>query len=159
MSTKLVKKLLQVTATSSVDASLVEAQIKKKKRGKRNNVNETPLVEEKKKDTLVRHHISTLVGLDHAMASATTKSGPHSKSRGLNRKDSSKIPSKRAATKPIILGNSRSSSSALQNQPLQPTIQKRAYQKQRKQKKLQDIAKLLQKTKKKMAKSNLSKSK
>ena len=159
MSTKLVKKLLQVTATASVDALLSVAQINKKKRGKRNSVNETPLVEEKKKDTLVRHHISTLVGLDQAMASATTKSGRHSKSRGLNRKDSSKIPTKKVATKPIILGNSRSSSSALQNQPLQPTIQKRAYQKERKQKKLQDIAKLLQKTKKKMAKTNLSKSK
>jgi hypothetical protein len=161
MSTKLVKKLLQVTATASIDASLAESQIKKKKRGKRSSVNETPLpvVEEKKKETMVRHHISTLVGLDQAMASIQTKSGRPSKGRGLNRKNSSKLPTKKVATKPIVLGNSRSSSSALQNQPLQPTVQKRAYQKLRKQKKLQDIAKLLQKTKKKMAKSNLSKPK
>ena len=159
MSTKLVKKLLQVTATASIDASLAESQIKKKKRGKRSSVNETPLVEEKKKETMVRHHINTLVGLDQAMASIQTKSGRPSKGRGLNRKNSSKLPTKKVATKPIVLGNSRSSSSALQNQPLQPTVQKSAYQKLRKQKKLQDIAKLLQKTKKKMAKSNLSKPK
>lgn len=158
MSSKLVKKLLQVTATATIDAALTTTQVKKKKRGKRNNVNETPLVDETKKEKLVRHHISSLVGLDHAMASAATKSGRHSKTRSLHGKEKSKIPIKKATAKPIILGNSRSSSSLLQNQSLQPTVQKRAYQKQQKQKKLDAIAKLLQKTKKEMAKSNGTKS-
>lgn len=156
MSLKLVKRLLHVTANHYTAEETTTKASKAKKRNdkhKRMTIDETP-IEADQQQVLVNHYVSKLVGLDQAMMGQNKTK--RNKSRNTSqKKDKTKAPTKTkgssSAKHTMILGNTRSSASALQNQPLQPTFQKRLYQKQQKEAKLKEIGKLLKETKRKMA--------
>ena len=155
MSLKLVKRLLQVTANHHAAVETTAKSTKAKKRGStdKKSTNETP-IEAKQQQVLMNHYVSKLVSLDQAMMGQNNMTQNSSRSTR-QKKDQTKLPTKTngssSAKHTMILSNTRSSASALQNQPLQPTFQKRLYQKQQKEAKLKEIGKLLKQTKKKMA--------
>jgi hypothetical protein len=158
MSLKLVKRLLQVTANDfhTTERTTTKSSNAKKRGGTHNkSVDETP-IEGDQEQVLMNHYVSKLVGLDRAMM-GQKKAKQTSSSSTRQKKDKRKLPTKtkgssQTAKHNMILGNTRSSASALQNQPLQPTFQKCLYRKQQKETKLKEIGKLLKETKKKMAK-------
>ena len=164
MSSKLVRKLLQVTATPTIDASLQTTTLKKKNRSKKNDEkNHKTLIVEDKKERLLQHHIDSLIRIDQGVpTNPQFRRGKLSKRKMGNDSQQSVPPKTASATdkaERLILGNTRSSSSILQNQELQPTFQKHIYKKHQKERKLREIAKILQATKKKMTKQSTIKQK
>jgi uncharacterized protein (UPF0254 family) len=139
MSSKLVRKLLQATADAPTVEAAAAAVLQKKKRKRK--LDETPIVAS---EDLVKHHILSLVGLDRHMVAGKQKVVK-------KKKQSTKQPKQLANVAKMHVGNSRSSSSGLQNQPLQPTFDKRRYKKEQKQETLRKIAKMLKKAKKKQS--------
>lgn len=148
MSSKLVRKLLQATEQHP-DAPPTKKQkrslLKKKLDAKEAARNVTT------KEELLDRHISSLLQLDRTIA----KAGSERQKRAAR----VVIPSKSKNINVPTLGNSRSSSSAMhQGKPL-PTLDKKRIQKQRKEESLREVARLLKKTKKELAKTSTKKKK
>lgn len=146
MSLRIVRRLLQQTAdvTTNNQPTLGDNENKpefhraKKRKQKPNQVP----VDEKQ---VIQHQIDSLLFLDRKMASSDDKknlTATRLRETHKQQKHMAKCTAKK------VLGNSRSSASAYKKAPL-PTFNKKIYQKHQKEKKLAQIAKLLQKNSKK----------
>jgi hypothetical protein len=146
MSSKLVRKLLQVTSSIVNDAGPPTKKQKKMiLKKKQQNATST-----EHHDDLLDRNIASFLQLDSAM-------DRHGEER--QHRAERVVVTTSATTKQIKgfeggLGNSRSSSSAMHAAKPLPTLNKRRIQKERKEKQLLKISKLLKKTKKELAKSS-----
>lgn len=141
MSAKLVRRLLQ--QTSDVNSLSVAASGKKQnKRRKKKKTDDLPQVGA---EEIIKQQVNNILFLDLAM-----------ENRGKNKNDAAqRIHSKQQRERKtqkkgtgIVLGNSRGSSSHLRKAPV-PTFNKKRYKKETEEKRLLEIAKLLNKNSKK----------
>lgn len=147
MSSKLVKKLLQQTSELESDESAKEKSLSKKRKRAVDH-NETPVTMDK--NELLQRHIQSKIRLDRTLSS-----------RGASRQSVDRVEKERTKQSKLRLkalrldggvGNSRGSSYQKTHEHHEPTFNKRRNREEKKKKMLQDIAKLLKKTKNKSTK-------
>lgn len=138
MSTKVVRKLLQQTS-GFTGAPLGESN-KKRKREERREVDE---------EALVKHHVQSMLALDRRFVGGNDRS---KRVRQMNEK--SKKATSRAKKSKGSIGNSRTSSSEFQQRKQERTVDKKLYKKEKEEERLRAIARLLEKTKKKLQKGS-----
>jgi len=141
MSVRLVKRLLQ--QTSELDANSRQENEREKSRAshrsKRKHAKQAPVPVDEKE--VVRHQVESLLFLDRKVSSKNSKKMATS---ARLRENQSKQRHIEKSTAKKVLGNTRSASSALITKPV-PTFNKKKYNKQKEEKRLAQIAKLLKK--------------
>jgi hypothetical protein len=143
MSTKLVRRLLQ--QTSDLDFSTPSVDQKHKKTRKRKNADDRPPVE---KSEIIDQQVKNMLFLDREMANRGKKKNDSMQRIQSQQQRERKMQKKSAG---IVLGNSRGASSQLRLAP-EPTFDKKKYKKEKEEKGLLEIAKLLRKNSKKTLK-------
>jgi hypothetical protein len=147
MSAKLVRKLLKQTSELDFTEDKTDGSASKgsKKRKRPKEESEAPINTKE----LLQLHVQSMIRVDSAIE-ARGEAGQRSLERlQKKRKTHSKL---RFKAKHIdgLVGNSRGSSSQKPRPVHVPTINKKRYAEEKKEKTLRDIAKLLKKTKKKL---------
>jgi hypothetical protein len=136
MSTKLLRRLLQ--QTSDVGVQQGDEEVKKQnKRQKRLPEESEPL----NQDEIFDRHVQSMLLLDTRMASRGMRKKQSMQRITAKQKRESSI---RKQSSKMVLGNSRGASSMLSLRP-EPTSDKKKYKKEKEEKRLREIAKLLKK--------------
>ena len=144
MSLRVVRRLLQQTADvtthnpSTLENDDEDRRVKPRRKQKPNHVP----VDEKR---VIQQQINSLLFLDQKMAANDNRKNMTSTRLQEKHQQQNRV---EKCTAKKVLGNSRSSASAFKKAPI-PTFNKKLYQKHQKEKKLAQIAKLLQKNSKK----------
>jgi hypothetical protein len=136
MSTKLLRRLLQ--QTSDVGVQQGDEEVKKKnKRQKQLPEESEPL----NQDEIFNRHVQSMLLLDTKMASRGGRKKQSMQRITAKQKRESSI---RKQSSKMVVGNTRGTSSVLRRGP-EPTSDKKKHNKEKEEKKLREIAKLLKK--------------